>query len=71
MTIKNPITSSTGAILIEGGESTVRYYADRGAIRFHRMPSGLRLYEREDCERIGRLRRQRREEREQRARATA
>ena len=58
--IKDPVTSSTAANIMESGPSTVQYYADKGLIRYHRMPSGLRLYEREDCERLARERADRR-----------
>lgn len=56
MEIKDPITSSTAGIILKSGPSTVKYFADKGLIRFHRMPSGLRLYERDDCERLARER---------------
>jgi hypothetical protein len=58
--IKDPITSSTAGIILKSGQSTVKYFADKGRIRYHRMPSGLRLYEREDCERVARERAERR-----------
>ncbi len=61
MTIHDPVTSSTAALIIRCGESSVRYYADRGRIRYQRLPSGIRLYERADCERVRCERQERRQ----------
>lgn len=58
--IPNPITSSTAADIIGCGESCVRYYVSTGRIRYHRLPSGINVLEREDREALARERQQRR-----------
>lgn len=51
---RDPITSSTAAKILDCPESTTRYYADRGRLPYARLPSGIRIYERADVERLAR-----------------
>ncbi len=57
---KFPITTAPAARILEASEATVRGLADRGLLLFERTESGVRLFEREDVERLAAKRKARR-----------
>jgi DNA-binding transcriptional MerR regulator len=61
---RDPITSSTAAQILRIPESTVRWHAERGRLPYSRMPSGIRISERRDVERLARELAREREARE-------
>jgi DNA-binding transcriptional MerR regulator len=48
------VTTSTAAQIAGRAESTIRLWADRGDLPSVRLPSGIRLYDRRDVERVAR-----------------
>jgi DNA-binding transcriptional MerR regulator len=63
--MREPITGSTAAKIIDCAESTIRLWADQGVLPYLRLPSGIRVYERDDVELLA----QRAERRKAKARA--
>jgi len=54
--MKDPITASTASRITRFAESTIRLWAAQGILPSLRLPSGIRVYERADVERIARER---------------
>ena len=58
--MREPITGSTAAKIIDCSESTVRLWADHGVLPNVRLPWGIRLFELADVERLAAQRAERR-----------
>jgi excisionase family DNA binding protein len=50
--MREPISGSTAAKILNCAESTIRLWADQGRLPHLRLPSGIRVFERADVERL-------------------
>jgi hypothetical protein len=57
--MRDPITSSTGAKILNCPESTFRFWVSREPLTRLRLPSGITLYERAEIEALADSRRER------------
>jgi DNA-binding transcriptional MerR regulator len=54
--MRDPVTTSTAAQICSRSESTIKLWADRGVLPSLRLPTGIRIFERRDVERVARER---------------